>query len=130
MEIVFIPGLICTNQVWGKLNDIREKYKCRDAEATRFDSIEKTSTHVISQLPENDITLIGISMGGYIAIDMALKLREKIKKLILINTTSNPVNLDTVNDRMKGIELAKNGMLDKVVECIKDAVTSIQKKNG
>lgn len=119
MEIVFIPGLICTNKVWGKLNSIRHHYKCHDADITSFDSIEKTSAHIISQLPENELTVIGISMGGYIAIDMALKADSKIKKLILINTTCNSVNLETVNDRMKGIELAKSGMLDNIVEMYK-----------
>lgn len=121
MQIVLIPGLICTNQVWGKLNNIREKYKCIDADVTRFDSIEKTSANIISQLPHDEITAIGISMGGYIAIDMALKAEIKIKKLILINTTCKSVNLDTVNDRMKSIELAKNGNLDKIIEMNKGA---------
>lgn len=119
MEVVFIPGLICTNQVWGKLHSIRDHYKCHDADVTRFDSIEKTSDHIITQLPKDDMAVIGISMGGYIAIDMALKTGRKIKKLILINTTCNSVNLNTVNDRMRGIELAKNGMLDSIVEMYK-----------
>jgi pimeloyl-ACP methyl ester carboxylesterase len=116
MEIVFIPGLICTDQVWGKVNNIRKNYKCYDADVTRFDSIEETSTNIINQLPHGEITVIGISMGGYIAIDIATKVESKIKNLILINTTYNSVNLDTVDDRIKCIELAKNGMLDSIVE--------------
>lgn len=119
MEIVFIPGLICTNQVWGRLNSLRDNYKCYDADVTRFDSIEKTSADIINQLPEDEIAVIGISMGGYVAIDMALKIGKIIKKLILINTTSNSVNLNTINDRMRGIELAKNGMLDSIIEMYK-----------
>ncbi len=116
MEIIFIPGLICTHQVWGKLNNIRDQYKCHDADVTQFNTIEQMSTNIIHHLPEDDIAIIGISMGGYIAIDLALKIKHKIKKLILINTTSNSVNVDTIPDRMKGIELAKNGMLDKIIE--------------
>ncbi|MBV8801620.1 MAG: alpha/beta hydrolase [Gammaproteobacteria bacterium] len=121
MEIVFIPGLICTNQIWGELNNLRNYYQCHDADIYHFDRIEKTSDYIIKNLPNREITVIGISMGGYIAIDMALKDRKKIKNLILINTTSNSVNLSTINDRMKGIELAKKGMLDEVVEMYKGA---------
>jgi pimeloyl-ACP methyl ester carboxylesterase len=119
MYIIFIPGLICTNQVWGKLNNIRNNYKCHDADVTHFNSIEKTSAHIISQLSQDEIAVIGLSMGGYVAIDLALKIGKKIKKLILINTTCNSVNLDTINDRMKAIELAKKGMLDNIIEMCK-----------
>lgn len=119
MEIVFIPGLICTNQVWGELNNLRDHYQCHDADVTRFDRIETTSDYIFKNLPDTEITVIGISMGGYIAIDLALKAGKKIKKLILLNTTSNSVNLATINDRMRGIELAKNGMLDNIVEMYK-----------
>lgn len=116
MEVVFIPGLICTNQIWGKLNNIRNLYKCHDADVTQFDTIGKMSANIIKHLPKDDVIVIGISMGGYVAIDLALKIENKIKKLILINTTYNSVNLDTIPDRMKGIELAKNGMLDNIIE--------------
>jgi pimeloyl-ACP methyl ester carboxylesterase len=115
MEIIFIPGLLCTNQIWGKLNAIRNQYKCHDADVLQFDSIEKISDNIITHLPQDDITVIGISMGGYVAIDLALKIKNKINKLILINTTYDSVNLDTIPDRMKCIELAKNGMLDNIL---------------
>lgn len=115
MEIIFIPGLLCTNQVWGKLNDIRRQYICHDADVLTFDNIEKMSDNIIKHLPQDDIAVIGISMGGYVAIDLALKLKNKIKKLILINTTHHSVNLETLSNKIKAIELAKNGMLDKVL---------------
>jgi pimeloyl-ACP methyl ester carboxylesterase len=116
MKIIFIPGLICTDQIWGKLNNIRTQYQCHNADTTQHDSIEKISDNIIKQLPGDEIAIIGISMGGYIAIDMALKMDKKLKKLILINTTSYPVNPATINDRLKGIQLARNGKLDNIIE--------------
>src|SRR5690606_10080293 len=60
--------------------------------------------------------LIGISMGGYVAIDVALKLGKQVKKLVLINTTSNSVNPDTLNDRKRGIELAQQNKLEQILK--------------
>src|SRR6185295_20155742 len=119
MEIVFIPGLMCTNQIWGKVNTIRRQYKCHDADVNQFDTIEKMSAHIIENLPKDNIAVIGISMGGYVAIDLALKISNKIQKLILINTTSQSVDTNTIPDRIKAIELAKNGRLDDIIEMYK-----------
>src|SRR6185437_5078884 len=99
MKIILIPGLVCTQQIWGKLNNIHNQHECYDADTTQHDSIEKTSNHLIQQLPEDEIAIIGISMGGYITLDMALKIGKKLKKLILINTTANSVNPATIPDR-------------------------------
>lgn len=115
MKVVFIPGLLCTNLIWGSVNNIRNKYSCHDADVIGFDSIEKMSDALVSSINSDDITLIGISMGGYVAIDAALKLKNKLKKLILINTTSNAVNQVSIPDREKAIKLAAQGAFEKVI---------------
>ncbi len=115
MKIFFIPGLLCTSYVWGSVNKIRNKYICHDADVTSFDRIEKMSDALVSSIDSVETAILGISMGGYVAIDAALKLGNKLKKLVLINTTSNAVNQATVPDREKAIKLAAQGALNEVI---------------
>jgi pimeloyl-ACP methyl ester carboxylesterase len=119
MKLIFIPGLLCTNHVWGQINNIRHKYICQDADVVNFDSIEKMSDALISCIHSDDVAIIGISMGGYVAIDAALKLGNRLKKLILINTTANSVNQATIPDREKAIQLAKKGAIRDIVNMSK-----------
>ena len=115
MKVFFIPGLLCTNQIWGPVNNIRAKYECHDADLINFDSIEKISDALINSMPSDEVAIIGISMGGYVAIDAALKLGDKLKKLILINTTSKAVNQATIQERKKAIQMAENGAFKEIV---------------
>jgi len=115
MKVFFIPGLLCTSHVWGSVNNIRNKYACYDADVVNFNTIERMSDALVSTIPSDDIAIIGISMGGYVAMDAALKLGSRLRKLILINTTSNPVNQATISDRKKAMQLAEKGSLSEIV---------------
>jgi pimeloyl-ACP methyl ester carboxylesterase len=115
MKIFFIPGLLCTNQIWGPVNNIRSKYDCHDADVISFNTIEKMSDALINSMPSGEVAIVGISMGGYVAIDAALKLGNKLKKLILINTTSNSVNKVTVQEREKAMQMAENGFFKEIL---------------
>lgn len=116
MKVVFIPGLLCTNKVWGELNSIREKYECVDADVYSFNSISEMSRALAKQFPNEKLVVLGMSMGGYVAIDLALQEPSLVKKLILINTTCCSVDSATIPVREKGIELAKKGMLTNVLK--------------
>lgn len=116
MKVIFIPGLLCTRKVWGELNDLRNKYDCYDADIGHSNSIEEMSESIAEQYLSEDVAVIGISMGGYVAIDLALRVPKRIKKLVLINTTADSVNEATIADRQKGMTLAEAGLLQKVLK--------------
>ena len=128
MKVIFIPGLLCTSEVWGLTNELRKKYDCYDADISNNDTIEGIADAIIEQFGNNNLALIGISMGGYIAIDVALKLKNKVKYLILICTTAKEVNKDTIADRNRAIELAKHNKLDEILKMSDGMCFSSQKK--
>ena len=119
MIVIFIPGLLCTEKVWGGLNLLRKQYQCYDANVVDFNSIEDMADDCIKNIPSGDVAIIGISMGGYVAIDIALKLGSRVAKLILINTTASSVNLDTIPEREEAIKLAEQGQMKEIVNMSK-----------
>ena len=117
MQVIFIPGLLCTKRVWGKLNNIRKKFSCYDADLDikKVNSIDAMAQSIINNIVCDEIGLIGISMGGYVALDLALKLPDKVKKLVLINTTAAAVDPVTIPYRNKGIQLAENNDIESLL---------------
>jgi pimeloyl-ACP methyl ester carboxylesterase len=117
MEILFVPGLLSTPQVWGSLNDLRKSYRCHDADVTQYDDIERMADSICDQFKNEtaEKIVIGFSMGGYIALELVLKAKLNIKGLILMNTTAAPVNPLTIPDRMRAIELAKTGKFNQAL---------------
>lgn len=114
MQIIFISGLMSTPLIWGELNQLRQKYYCIDADTQSSNSIEAMSMRLLQSISSDEVVLIGISMGGYVAIDAALK-SNAVKKLVLINTTAKPVNPKTIPDREKAIEFASQGMMESIM---------------
>ncbi|KTC87245.1 alpha/beta fold hydrolase [Legionella drozanskii] len=122
MKILFIPGLLCTSEVWGGLNLLRNDFDCFDADVSRNNSIfgmSEDTISMIAQEAENSIVAIGISMGGYVALNLALQHIRQIKMLVLINTSSHAVAPETVSNRLEMIEYVKEGRFSEVLKSSK-----------
>ena len=90
-DIVLIPGALATPTLWynqenhfnGKMNfhhvDVKNSYSISDM-AARF-----------AQKSPDKFTLMGFSMGGYIALELFRYIPHKIDKLILINSSAKPI---------------------------------------
>lgn len=81
MEI-FLHGFATTPAIWPS-----------GGPALRFADLEREAKRVGEGLSEG-MTLIGWSMGGMIAILVAAKFPDKVKKLILISTTPKFIRAD------------------------------------
>lgn len=122
MKILFIPGLLCTEEVWGDLNLFRNQFECIDADVTNSNSIQEMSEDIASRISTEavgSIIAIGISMGGYVALSLALQQVKQLRMLILINTTSHSVNTESIPERLKMIKLTGEGRFLEVIHSSK-----------
>lgn len=62
---------------------------------------------VVSHLKLRKISLIGHSMGGYVALAFAEHYPDHLRNLILINSTAQADNEERINNRNRAIELIK-----------------------
>lgn len=109
MKLIFIPGALSTTAIWGGLNRLRETYTVIDADVISFDKITDMADNIVQKINiQENYCVIGISMGGYVAIDLACRNLPCLKKLILINTTAKSVDLKTLHYRKAAMNLAKN----------------------
>lgn len=107
-KLVLIPGCGVTPLVWEHqkrhLSDIAE---CQTLLLTEYDSIDKMAEAALMQV-EGKFTLAGHSLGGWVAMAMALKAPERVEKLILIATwpgNSSPEHKQLFKDCIKLVEM-------------------------
>ena len=92
--IVLIPGYMCDKNMWlNQLDILKKKYKLIIPKLDSGNSIEKFKKNTLSLLPER-FSVIGFSMGGFVALNLAIEEPERIKDLILVGTNARSVSRD------------------------------------
>ncbi len=95
--IIFLPGFTSPGSVWDEtIKNIKGSYECHIVSYAGFNGLESISTPwynpIKNQLVEyiiqnqlSNLTLIGHSMGGSLAIDLASELQQQVVGLILVD---------------------------------------------
>jgi pimeloyl-ACP methyl ester carboxylesterase len=88
--LVLLPGALCDAALWrhqiAGLSDIAD---VRVGDLTRDDSIAAMASRVLAGLPPR-FALAGLSLGGYVALEIMRRAPERVTKLALLDTSARP----------------------------------------
>lgn len=128
--LILIPGLLCNHKLWTYQRDALEKLtSIIFADITGVDSIENMALKILDNAPQK-FDLAGLSMGGYVALEIMRIAPDRVNKLVLLNTTYREVSTATITDRLRAIELAKAGLFAKLLaETIGQCYAASNKSN-
>lgn len=116
IPIVLVPGLFCTARLYEPQVAALWKFgPVTIADHTRDDSMSAIARRVLATAPPR-FALVGLSMGGYVALEIMRQASERVAKLALLDTTARPDTPEQTEVRRKQIELALAGRLGLVVE--------------
>lgn len=102
---LLIPGLLSDARVWEPLAAaLTERGPVLHADVTRDDDIRQMAARLLNE-NEGDLILIGHSMGGRVAMDMAHQAKQRIRALILANTGHKPLQEGELPKRLAKIDL-------------------------
>ena len=91
-KLVLIPGYMCNKKMWhNQLKLLRENYKLIIPNLKQGDSINKFSQNVI-KLTHGPFSIMAFSMGGFVALDLAINYPQKVKNIILVGTNARSVS--------------------------------------
>ena len=91
-SLVLIPGYMCNNLIWqNQLTQLKKKYKIIIPELKKGKTINEFSKNTLKLLP-NTFSIIGFSMGGFIALNLAINYPKRIDNLILVGTNARSVS--------------------------------------
>ena len=113
--LILVPGLLCDSRLWRLqtegLAELAEPVIIPDV--TEHDSMEGMATAVLEKAPER-FALAGLSMGGYVALEVMRRAPERVEALALFDTSVRPDTPEQTETRLALIELARDGRFDEV----------------
>lgn len=117
-DIVLIPGALATPKLWQhQENYFQNKLNCQYVDVLGSQSISDMANRFAKFAPDK-FTLIGFSMGGYIALEMFNHFAHKIEKLILINSAAKIISEKGQIERERSLALINKGKFDFLISLI------------
>ncbi len=88
--LVLIPGLLCDATLWqAQIEEFSAMAEIMVADHTRHDDIATIAAAILSEAPDH-FALAGLSMGGYIAMEIMRQAPGRVTQLALLDTTAAP----------------------------------------
>ena len=109
-NIVLIPGLLCDSALWHNQIPVLEEagYSVFVADITNASTITDLAQNVLGQAPK-EFVLMGLSMGGYVCLEIMRQAQERVEKLIISNSSARQDSEQTKRRRRGLIQLAGMG---------------------
>lgn len=108
-QLIFIPGLLCTKAIFKAQFDAFEGLaNCHVADTTGMDDVTKMAEKALADV-EGDFAVVGFSMGGYVALEIARLAPSRMKGLAMVSTSSRPDTPEKKSARQALIELSRIG---------------------
>jgi pimeloyl-ACP methyl ester carboxylesterase len=112
--IVLVPGLNCSARLYAEQIPALWRFgPVQVADHTRDDSMEAIAAGILAQAPPR-FALLGLSMGGYIALTMVRQAPARVHKLALLDTSARPETPEQSERRKPQIALAQGGHFAEV----------------
>jgi pimeloyl-ACP methyl ester carboxylesterase len=107
--LVLLPGLLCDHALWAPqiaaLSDVCEPWI---GDLTRSTSIADMAARVLEEVPASTFALAGLSMGGYVALQIVRQAPERVTRLALLDTRARPDTPDESERRHTLMRIAQN----------------------
>jgi pimeloyl-ACP methyl ester carboxylesterase len=98
IPLILLPGLLCDEALWShQTRYLSEIADITVADLTGCDSVAALAADVLAKAPPR-FALAGLSMGGYVALEIVRQAPERVAKLALIDTNARS---DTDEQRRK-----------------------------
>lgn len=111
--VVFIPGLLCTEILFAPQIVAFADRPLMIADHRQHESIDEIADSILEKAPEK-FALAGLSMGGYIAMQVALRAPERVSRLALLDTNARADTPEQTERRRVLLQLTKKGGFYKV----------------
>lgn len=107
--LILLPGLLCDKALWQhQINALEAYVDVIVPDLTASDNMPELAKSVLSIAPES-FALAGLSMGGYVAMELMRQAPQRITQLALIDTSARPDTDESRRKRRGLIQLAQKG---------------------
>ena len=108
-HLVLVPGLLCDEALWDpQLRWLGDVTRMTVGETRLDDSFTDMAARILASAPER-FSLAGLSMGGYVCMEIMAQAPERVERLALFDTSARADTPDQTKRRKALIELASIG---------------------
>jgi pimeloyl-ACP methyl ester carboxylesterase len=117
-NLLLIPGLLCDRRLWqAQVDALRHSAECVVADVAGRNTIAALATAAIAKMPPGPFAVAGLSMGGYVALEVVRQAAARVAGLALLDTTARPDSDQATADRQRMMKLAETDF-DRVVNAL------------
>jgi pimeloyl-ACP methyl ester carboxylesterase len=114
-NLLLIPGLGHTGRLFEhQIEAFSPSVNVMVADHTQDDSIDGIARRALSAAPER-FALAGLSMGGYVAMEILRQAAERVERLALLDTSARPDSEEAKENRLRLIALAEQGRWEEIL---------------
>jgi pimeloyl-ACP methyl ester carboxylesterase len=119
IPLILIPGLLCDDVLWkDQVAALSPIAACTITDQhMHHDTIGKIAEAIVAEAPSR-FALAGLSMGGYIALEICRRFGGQVDRLALIDTSARADTPEQTNRRESLIALCREGKFENVTEIL------------
>ena len=116
MNLLLLPGLICDARLWdAQVRALAARATVQVADLTTAGTMAALAADVLAKAPTGRFALVGLSMGGYCALEIVRQAPERVAALALLDTSARPDTPESTANRRRLVALAAQNY-ERVVE--------------
>ena len=117
-NLLLVPGLLCDRRLWqAQVEGLRHSAECIVADVSAADTIAGMAAAAIARMPPGPFAVAGLSMGGYVALEVARQAASRVKGIALLDTNARPDSAQASEDRRRMMKIAETDF-DRVVNAL------------
>ncbi len=114
-HLVLLPGLLTDERLWARQREaLADLAATSVADLTRDDSLAGMAARVLAAAPPR-FALAGLSMGGYVALEILRQAPERVERLALLDTTARPDTPEQSLRRRDAVAVAASGGFARIM---------------
>jgi len=107
--LVLIPGLACTEALFAdQVAALAQSHDVIIGDHRRHDTMADIAAHILATAPKR-FALAGLSMGGYISLEIIRQAPERVERLALLDTSARADTPEKIGQRQEALGLAAAG---------------------
>jgi pimeloyl-ACP methyl ester carboxylesterase len=118
LPVVLVPGLNCSARLYAAQIPVLWRFGAVTvATHTRDETMAAIARRIVADAPPR-FALAGLSMGGYIALEILRQAPDRVAKLALLDTNARDDSPEAQEKRRANIALAEGGRFDDAIELV------------
>jgi pimeloyl-ACP methyl ester carboxylesterase len=114
-HLILLPGLLNDERLWShQTRSLADLAKLTVPVLTEDESLAAMAARILAQAPPR-FSLAGLSMGGYVAMEIMRRAPDRVERLALMDTTARPDTPEQSQRRIDAVALAQAGGFEKIM---------------